>query len=326
MNYQLPAFYSLISAQVTPQFVEKRHRKLEQWLKERGFTPVEVDGELDQVKEKSFLVPTDGSPRHLRLIEWAAKKFKQSYVIHATKEGRQELKRLKRIRLPKLAYTTLPSGETLALRTRLKKTAIALFVKYPIPGNVKTRLAATVGSRQAIDIYKSILNRVGENVLLRLPPSQFDVFIFGDPSASEKDYRVLMGLQCRVKLHRKDATFGERLSEAFSTLLTKYRSAIVLASDVPDVTLSDIKMASEIVKQGRAVIGPSSDGGYYMLGLPTPLPQLFQGITWSTSEVLNQTEAKAKEVGLEMHRLSTRDDIDDEESYRKWLREMERGE
>jgi hypothetical protein len=110
-----------------------------------------------------------------------------------------------------------------------------------------------------------------------------------------------------------EADLGERLIQACAWGFAQgFETVLIRNSDSPDLPGSVLVEAQEVLKDGRAqvVLGPCPDGGYYLVGLKSPQPQLFQGITWSTRTVLADTLAQAKRLGLTVHLLPSWLDID----------------
>ena len=120
--------------------------------------------------------------------------------------------------------------------------------------------------------------------------------------------------------HQVDGTLGNRLENAFESVFRRgCQKAIVVASDVPDLSAKTINEAITSLDQYDIVIGPTYDGGYYLLGLKELYRSLFHNISWSTEEVLGETLSIAEELGLSVHLLRYLFDIDTEEGLRMWM-------
>jgi uncharacterized protein len=114
--------------------------------------------------------------------------------------------------------------------------------------------------------------------------------------------------------------FGDCLLHTIEEILTRgHRSAVVLNSDSPTLpTAFLVETAAALARPGdRAVLGPSSDGGYYLLGLKAAHRRMFDDIAWSTERVAEQTRERAREIGLDMHELPQWYDVDDVETLRR---------
>ena len=106
---------------------------------------------------------------------------------------------------------------------------------------------------------------------------------------------------------------GERLQNIFAdTLANGYQAVTVIDSDSPDLPKSTVRESFRLLLSGRAdaVFGPSFDGGYYLVGLRRPQPELFENISWSTATVLEATLAKARAIGLKTELLAWWNDLD----------------
>jgi rSAM/selenodomain-associated transferase 1 len=114
--------------------------------------------------------------------------------------------------------------------------------------------------------------------------------------------------------------FGERLDRAFTEAFgTGARRVVVIGSDCPEIASDDIEKAWAALREFDLVLGPATDGGYWLLGLRAPQPQLFRGIPWSSATVLNETLARARPTGLSVHLLRELSDIDTVEDWRTFL-------
>ncbi len=186
------------------------------------------------------------------------------------------------------------------------QTALLIFAKYPHPGTVKTRLANRIGDETATKLYSAFT----EITLQRIRKiSKKDCIIYFSPSQDESLFRSWLGEQFQF-LPQCDGVLGERFIHAFSRLLPEYKNVIALGSDSPDLPLDYIQRSIDSFKENEAVIGPSSDGGYYLIGLKNSRPELFKEIPWSTPEVYERTLAKAMVLGLSMKMLPPWYDID----------------
>ena len=188
------------------------------------------------------------------------------------------------------------------------KTAVAVYVKYPEPGRVKTRLAADVGPEQAALAYQRMLTHVLDVSLDPLPPG-CELILWCDPYRPLEDYRKRFGSYTLRAQSGKD--LGERLNDTFATLLEAHEAAITVGSDCVRIEPKHIKETLEQLHRGAdLVLGPAEDGGYYLIAMKKNHPPLFSGIDWSTDRVLEQTLQKAREQGLAVHQLERLPDID----------------
>ena len=197
------------------------------------------------------------------------------------------------------------------------RRAILIFVKYPEPGKVKTRLAATLGAEMAADIYR----RLVAAVIAALPDGDDLIVVFDPP---EKRGKVAEWLGSALAGRRADLApqaagdLGARLKQAFDEAFARgFEKVAVIGSDCIGLSPAVFSETWEALETHDAVLGPSTDGGYYLLALRQPCAALFRGIAWSTGAVRAQTLAQAQAAGLAVHELAALPDIDTEADWRQ---------
>ena len=193
--------------------------------------------------------------------------------------------------------------------SKFLKQALIIFVRNPVLGEVKTRIAKTAGEEKALEIYIHLLEHTREIT----SGLACDKFVFYADRFHETD-------TWNSKTYSKDVQRGEnlglRMNHAFTTLFTKgYQHICIVGSDCAELTGGIIEEAFSFLQAYDVVIGPSSDGGYYLLGLSNMHPALFEGISWSTPRVLEQTLQQCARKQLDYHLLATLNDIDNEEDW-----------
>ncbi len=188
---------------------------------------------------------------------------------------------------------------------------LIVFLKYPEPGRVKTRLAADIGPDAAASVYRLLVERTLSRIL---PSCGFDCRVFFDPAGRENDViRWLEDYRGSVSLHpQRDGDLGKRMSEAFcrSFAGVKKRRIVIIGTDCPGVDGKVIEQAFSVLEQFPVVVGPSRDGGYYLLGMSEACPWLFDSIAWSTDLVMAQTVHAMEERQCEWTALPELQDID----------------
>jgi len=197
-------------------------------------------------------------------------------------------------------------------------TGLGVFLKYPEPGKVKTRLAQDVGPHQAAALYAKMLRHVLEQIS-HVP---FHTVLFCDPQTDEATYRDYFLKESPVLEMQRGEDLGERLANAFESLLKHHSNAIIIGTDCLDITPVLLSQAAEKLDHEDLVLGPALDGGYYLVGLTRSRPELFQAIAWSTKNVLSQTLSKAK--ALRVHLMPRLGDIDTLEDLKARAREKGR--
>lgn len=197
--------------------------------------------------------------------------------------------------------------------------ALIVFAKPPRPGGVKTRLGGAVGMDRAAAIYREFAEHAF-GVARACAEEGILVHVFRTPGADEEEMRRWLG--CSWCLHReqKGESLGDRMRSAFLDVFEGgARRAVIIGTDVPELELPVLREAFTMLEEFQAVIGPSTDGGYYLLGMQAPLKELFEGIAWSGSTVMDDTGAYLKALGLSHALLPELADIDTESDYRAYL-------
>jgi hypothetical protein len=192
-----------------------------------------------------------------------------------------------------------------------------LFVKYPTPGAVKTRLAATVGPERAAAIYRTL----AETVLQRLPADELVVVMCDPPEACGRIEAWLRGVAPDRRMGfdtQARGDLGVRLEQAFAVAFAAgFETVAAIGSDCVEITPAHFAETWQALATHDAVLGPAADGGYYLLALRAPQPALFRDIAWSTAAVCRETLARAAAAGLRVHLLPTLCDVDTEEDLRR---------
>lgn len=198
--------------------------------------------------------------------------------------------------------------------------AILLFVKYPVPGRVKTRLAATIGAERAAEIYRELVERICRSL-----PSRTDLIVMFDPPERRQEtitWLAPFGANTRF-VPQCGTDLGARLEHAFAhAFALQLKKVAVIGSDCPEITTAILDEAWKALDDHDCAIGPTEDGGYYLLALRQECPALFAGITWSSDRVFAQTVAQANVLGRSVHVLPILQDIDTEDDWRRLERRL----
>jgi len=183
---------------------------------------------------------------------------------------------------------------------------LLVFVKAPIPGKVKTRLATHVGEAEAAAFYR----RLGKGVVDQVRDRGYRSVIFYAPADREDEVRSWLGDEGLEYRPQARGDLGRRMEEALAWALTQAGKACVIGTDAPGVDREVVQGAFRALDDADAVVGPARDGGYYLLGLTRPVPALFREIPWSTDRVLDRTLDRARRQGLRVRLLDERLDVD----------------
>lgn len=183
--------------------------------------------------------------------------------------------------------------------------ALLIFAKNLIYGKVKTRLAATAGNDVAFAIYQQLLVYTA-SITKYLPIKKI---VFYSEHIDEQD----MWNDTYEKQVQIGPNLGERMLNAFAEIFSEgYHKAVIIGTDCFELTSGIIMNAFAYLNNHDVVIGPAKDGGYYLLGLKKPQPELFKSISWSSDQVLQQTLAVCKQLNLSTHLLAELSDVDNE--------------
>ena len=183
---------------------------------------------------------------------------------------------------------------------------LIIFIKNPVKGNVKTRLAKTMGEEKALQIYKSLLNHTQE-ITVELPCTKmvfYSDFVDENDNWKNEDYKK--HLQHGINL-------GERMLNAFNLGFNKnFREILIIGSDCFELNKDIISKAFDALATSQFVIGPAKDGGYYLLGMKKIYKVIFENKIWSTASVLADTIQDFEKNNASYFLLSKLTDIDEE--------------
>jgi len=192
--------------------------------------------------------------------------------------------------------------------------ALAIFCKTPERGFVKTRLAASIGDQKALEIYLDLL-KITDQETKPFSSSRHLFLVSALEDSVEKMRSTLQqqGLFIDPKINfaiQQGEDLGQRMFAAFKNLFKNHRSVVLIGCDLPDLTSALISKAFDALQSNDLVIGPSCDGGYYLIGLKKEMPDLFKEISWSSEKVLKQTLETAERLSLKVQLLEKLRDID----------------
>lgn len=182
------------------------------------------------------------------------------------------------------------------------KKALIIFTRNPELGTCKTRLAKTIGDESALNIYKYLLNHTSK-VASQVSTDRY-VFYSED---------IILDDNWDKKYFRKKLQFGHdlgaKMEHAFFELFQLgYEKVVIIGSDLLDLTAALIETAFEYLDNNEVILGPATDGGYYLLGMKKLHPSIFKNKDWGTETVMAKTLNDLKEIKLEL--LKELNDID----------------
>jgi rSAM/selenodomain-associated transferase 1 len=183
---------------------------------------------------------------------------------------------------------------------------LGVFAKQPLPGQVKTRLATARSPQWAAAVYEAFLLDQLDR-LTSLPVRRVVVY---DPPAALPYFQNVVGARFELT-PQQPGGLGQRLAAFFTQeWAAGAESVIVLGTDSPTLPVAVIRQAFAELAHAEVVIGPATDGGYYLLGCARPLPALFDGVDWSTSRVLEQTITRLNDPSIRLALLPPWYDVD----------------
>jgi len=183
------------------------------------------------------------------------------------------------------------------------------FVKYPEPGEVKTRLAEDTTPEDAAEFYRVFVEeKLAE--LKDVPDSK--LMIFYAPETAGRQMADWLGTDQRF-IAQKGVDLGRRMENAFrEVFFMGHERAVLVGSDIPGLTPGGVSTAFASLESGKACIGPAEDGGYYLIGFHRHAfaPQIFQDMEWSTDEVCQRTISRFANMDVDFTELDRLDDMD----------------
>ena len=189
---------------------------------------------------------------------------------------------------------------------------VAVFAKAPVSGAVKTRLAGVLGAEGAAELHATLVrralstalaSRVGPVELWCAPDTGHDFF-----ARCASEYGVALNAQ-------RGSDLGARMARTFEIAHAAGSGLLLIGSDCPALTPGHLQAAAAALASNDAVFGPAEDGGYVLVGLPRPLPRIFEGIEWGGAGVMAATRERLREAGTRWHELPVLWDVDRPADY-----------
>lgn len=197
-----------------------------------------------------------------------------------------------------------------------KSECLLVFARYPEAGKTKTRLIPALGATGAAELYRKMAEKSIAVVrdLAKMRSLTVEVWYTGGNSELMRKWLgdgIIYQPQIKGDL-------GERMANAFTSAFCTSKQVILIGTDCPGLDTAAINEAFERLQQHDLILGPAVDGGYYLIGLKRIIPELFQGICWGTSKVLQQTLAVAHQLNLSYSLLPELADVDRPEELAIW--------
>lgn len=184
----------------------------------------------------------------------------------------------------------------------MSKQLLIVFVKNPIKGQVKSRLAKTIGDDRAFEVYEKLISITERETLVI---DNVDMYVYFS------DYIDSTLWPGQMKFTQKGNNLGERMYHAFEKGFEHgYDRIVGIGSDLPDLNAKMIKKALHMLSDHTTVFGPSEDGGYYLLGMNRLINCIFENKAWSTDNLLDVTLKELDNKGIDHYELEPLNDID----------------
>jgi len=209
----------------------------------------------------------------------------------------------------------------------LPACGIAVMAKASVARRTKTRLVPPLTFDQAAQCNTAFLRDIADNVLAASTKASIAGYVAYGPPDARRFFEENVPREV-VLIEASYPSLGDCLDHAIAQLLARgHRAAVVVNSDSPTLPTSLLVETAELLGRPgeRAVLGPSLDGGYYLLGVKARHPRLLEDIAWSTQRVTQQTLERAAELHLPVHMLPTWYDVDDVATLKMLLSELSGG-
>ncbi len=181
-----------------------------------------------------------------------------------------------------------------------------LFSRYPVPGEVKTRLIPQFGAAQAAQVHR----RMAEHAVSEALSVQGAETVIHYTGSSRKDFQSWLGPRPQYR-KQVQGDLGNRLEAALGKSFKENGSpTIAVGTDIPALSAGLLSHAFQALADNDVVIGPAEDGGYYLIGMNSPRPELFRRIEWGSSRVFSQTLERIKSLGLTFRVMPALNDVD----------------
>lgn len=191
---------------------------------------------------------------------------------------------------------------------------IFLILRAPRLGQVKTRLAKSIGDTQALTAYRALVKRQ-----LNAIPSNWETELHYTPKDAETEIADWLG-DAHKRLPQCEGDLGDRLTLAAKTHFEKSQAPLFLiGADCPEIDSDLLAKAAKHIQTDDLVIGPAKDGGYYLIGIKSFLPSLFENIDWGSPRVFEQTAQQIRKLNLTAYLLPEKFDVDTEADWKQAL-------
>ncbi len=193
------------------------------------------------------------------------------------------------------------------------RDTLLVFARAPRPGEVKSRLAADIGDEEAARLYATM----GRGIVKQVADGSYRTIVVHDPPEAGQEIANWLGDLSYELRPQQVGDLGERLTAAIHDAFLESDRVVVIGTDSPEITSAVIEEAFIRLHRCDLVIGPSFDGGFYLLGVTTPIPSLLREVPWSSGNEREEVLRRARMRDLDIQQMSPRIDVDTVEDLEK---------
>ena len=209
------------------------------------------------------------------------------------------------------------------MTTKLNDLLIIQFAKWPVLGNVKTRLASSLGDEKALYVHLELMTEVLKKLIsMKEEGLKADIALWlneisDDPRYMEEILTTVQQQNIALK-EQKGRNLGDKMANAIADSLARYSRVIIVGSDCPNISVAALRAGSQALKDHSVVMGPAEDGGYVLIGASNFNKEIFKDVNWGKGEVLKKTVNNLKELNISYALLDESWDVDDLADYTRW--------
>ncbi|MFT7185804.1 MAG: rSAM/selenodomain-associated transferase 1 [Pseudohongiellaceae bacterium] len=209
------------------------------------------------------------------------------------------------------------------MKKNMTDLLIIQFAKWPVLGNVKTRLASSIGDTKALRVHLDLMSEV----LTTLISAQYEgltcdieLWLNEIPENTKQMTQIITTtreneIPCK---EQKGHNLGDKMADAMTSSLQSYSKVLIVGSDCPNITVTALKAASEALNTTDIVLGPAEDGGYVLVGASNFNAQVFKDVEWGKGKVFDTTVNNIRALNLSFSLIDESWDVDDLADYERW--------
>jgi len=211
------------------------------------------------------------------------------------------------------------------MKTNVKDLLIIQFAKWPVLGNVKTRLAHSIGDEKALQVHMDLMNEVLSKLIsakLEGIGADIELWLNEIPEKENEMAAIIKKtseaiIPCKVQ---KGNNLGDKMADAIISSLKSYSKVIIVGSDCPNISAKTLVKASKALNNSDIVLGPAEDGGYVLIGASKFKAEIFNDVAWGKGEVFDKTIKNIQTLNFTYSALEKSWDVDDLTDYERWCK------